>query len=165
MKASEAIKFALQMSENIAMSSIDDMKDAPLTFPTPNGGCHPLWILGHLTLTEGLLRETLLGEPNPVAEWKELFDIGSEPSGDASRYPSFDEIREKYNELRAENLKLFDSLSEEDLDKPTKKPPQGLEQFFDTFGHAFLTVASHAMAHRGQVADARRALERKPLFM
>ncbi len=34
----------LQMGTQTTLSLIEDMKDAPLTYPTPNGGCHPLWI-------------------------------------------------------------------------------------------------------------------------
>jgi hypothetical protein len=39
-------------------------------------------------------------------------------------YPPFAEVREKYRQLREQNLKLLESLSEADLDKPTKAPPK-----------------------------------------
>lgn len=165
MKAIDAIKFVLGTSENVVMMLIDDMKDAPLTFPTAKGGSHPLWVLGHLTLVEGAVREILLGEPNPVAQWQAIFGGGTEPVDDAGKYPPFEEVRAKFNELRAANMKLLDSLSEDDLDKPTKNPPKGLEQVFDTFGNSWLTIAEHMMAHRGSVADARRAVGRKPMMM
>ena len=53
MHMKDAIKFALSISNGVVLSVIDEMSDAATTFPTPNGGCHPLWVLGHLTLVEG----------------------------------------------------------------------------------------------------------------
>ncbi len=165
MKAIEAIQFTMELSENVVMSLIDDMKDAPLTFPTPNGGSHPLWVLGHLTFGEGLVRAALFGEPNPVEHWRPLFDGGIEPVDDPGLYPSFDEVRAKFTELRAANMKLLQSLTDQDLDKPAADPPKGLEPYFATYGKTFLTVAQHVMSHRGNVADARRAAGRKPVMM
>jgi hypothetical protein len=52
MHMKDAIKFALTISNGSVLSVIDEMSDAATTFPTPNGGCHPLWVLGHLTLVE-----------------------------------------------------------------------------------------------------------------
>ena len=55
MHMKDAIKFALSISNGVVLSAIDEMSDAATTFPTPNGGCHPLWVLGHLTLVEGII--------------------------------------------------------------------------------------------------------------
>jgi len=30
-----------------------------------NGGCHPLWVLGHLTMVEGMIPAALFGDKNP----------------------------------------------------------------------------------------------------
>lgn len=164
MKAIDLIKMALQSSDQFTTQLIEDMRDAPLTQPTPHGGNHPLWVLGHLAIGEGLIREVILGEPNPVAHWQNLFGFGSEPTADGSDYPSFDDVLEKYRELRAANMKLLDELGDEGLDRPTKSPPPGLEELFQTAGQTFLLTALHRMNHRGQVADARRVAGRKPMF-
>jgi hypothetical protein len=160
MQTKDAIKFALTASNRAVLSAIDEMSDAPMTFPTPNGGCHPLWVLGHLTLVEGMIPEVLFGDQNPAAEWQEYFGEKSQPVGDASAYPPFAEVRERYFQLRERNLRLLDSLSEEDLDKPTKTPPKGREQEFATYGRSFLVLALHQMIHRSHVTDARRAAGR-----
>jgi hypothetical protein len=157
MYTKDAIKFALTLSDRAVLSVIDEMSDAATTFPTPNGGCHPLWVLGHLTLIEGTIPEILFGDKNPAAKWQHYFGDGSEPVADASLYPPFAEIREKYLQLREQNLKLLESLSEADLDKSTKAPPKGREQEFATYGRSFLTLALHQVLHRGNVTDARRA--------
>ena len=163
MYTKEAIQFALTVSNGAVLRAIDKMGDAPTTFPTPNGGCHPLWVLGHLTIVEGMIPLVLYGENNPVAEWQKYFGENSEPIADASAYPSFASIREKYLELRERNLKLLESLSEEDLDKPTKAPPKGREQEFATFGRSFLVLALHQTMHRSHVTDALRAAGRAAL--
>lgn len=163
MRTKDAIKFALTVSNGAVLSVIDEMSDAATTFPTPNGGCHPLWVLGHLTLVEGMISAVLFGDKNPAAEWQQFFGESSEPVADVKAYPQLEEIREKYHRLRDENLRLLHSLSEADLDKPTKAPPKGREQEFATFGQAFLVLALHQTMHRGHVTDARRAAGRRAL--
>jgi uncharacterized damage-inducible protein DinB len=163
MHTKDAIKFALTVSNGAVLSEIDEMNDAATTFPTPNGGCHPLWVLGHLTLVEGMIPAALFGQKNPAAEWQQYFGEGSETVADAKAYPPFAQVREKYLQLRKQNLDLLESLSEEDLDKPTKAPPRGREREFATYGQSFLVLALHQAMHRGNVTDARRAAGRTAL--
>jgi uncharacterized damage-inducible protein DinB len=91
-----------------------------------------------------------------VAGWQGYFGESSEPTSNAGVYPSFAELREKYLELRQRNLKTLESLSEEDLDRPTKAPPKGREKEFATFGSTFLVLALHQAMHRSHVTDALR---------
>lgn len=160
MHAKDAIEFALTASNRTVLSLIDKMSDSPTTFPTPNGGCHPLWVLGHLAFVEGMIPSVLFGKANPVAEWGKYFGESSEPSNDPNAYPAFAEVRAKYMELRDQNLQVLRSLTEEDLDKPTKSPPKGREHEFATFGHSLLVLSLHQMMHRSHVADALRAAGR-----
>jgi DinB superfamily len=163
MHTKEAIQFALMASNKAVLSEIDKMAEAATAFPTPNGGCHPLWVLGHLTVVEGLIPVVLYGEPNPVADWQKYFGEHSEPVGDERVYPPFAAVRQKYLALRERNLGILESLSEQELDQPTQAPPQGREQEFATFGHSFLTLALHQMLHRSHVTDAQRAAGRMRL--
>jgi len=163
MHTKDAIKFALTVSNGAVLSVIDEMSDAPTTFPTTNGGCHPLWVLGHLTVVEGSIPAILFGDKNPAGEWEQYFGQNSEPVADAGAYPPFTKVREKYFQLREQNLKLLESLSEADLDKPTKAPPKGREQEFATYGQSFLVLALHQTMHRGNVTDSRRAAGRATL--
>lgn len=157
MNKKQMIQFALSVSDGAVLSQIDTMTASPTTFPTPNGGCHPLWVLGHLTVVEGMIPAALLGGANPAADWQKYFGENTEPVADARAYPSFTEIRKRYSDLREANLKLLESLSEADLDKPTAAPPKGREKEFATFGSSFLVLALHQMIHRGHVTDAQRA--------
>jgi len=157
MQTKEAIRFALTISNRALLNVIDEMSGAATTFPTPQGGCHPLWVLGHLALVEGMIPAALLGEPNAAADWAPLFGENSEPVADPAAYPTFAEVRAKYVQMRERNLQLLDALSESDLDKPTLAPPKGREQEFATYGRSFLVLALHQMIHRAHVTDARRA--------
>ena len=164
MKAIDVIRNALETSDRAVLQLVEDMKDAPVTQPTPRGGNHPLWVLGHITFVEGNLPRILFGEPNPVARWAPLFAPGTEPRADAAAYPPFEELLRTYRDLRARNLQALERIGDEGLDRPPKSPPPGMQQVMRTVGETFLLIALHQMGHRGQVADARRAYGREPIF-
>jgi uncharacterized damage-inducible protein DinB len=159
MYTKDAIRYSLTMADQATMRALATIDDAPLTFPTENGGCHPLWVMGHLAFVEGLTHE-MLGGTNPVAHWATIFGQDTVPTADPAQYPAFAKIRAQYLELRNRNLQLLESMTEADLDRPTTSQPKGLEEHFATFGKALLTVALHQMAHRGQITDAFRAAGR-----
>ena len=75
MKAIELVRWALAMTDKVIARLTEDMKDAPLTAPTPNGGNHPLWVMGHLAVSEGQLQSLITGKPNPVKEWAPEFRL------------------------------------------------------------------------------------------
>jgi hypothetical protein len=164
MKAIDLIRWAMQMTEEGTAAIVAELRDAPLTQPTPTGGNHPLWTLGHLAYVEGAVSSILLGEKNPVEHWKPLFGTGTQPSTDATRYPPFDEVLRTYRELRARNLELLDEIGEEGLDRVPKHVPAGFEDSMKTAGHTFLLITLHNMVHYGQVAVARHAAGLKPLM-
>jgi uncharacterized damage-inducible protein DinB len=107
-----------------------------------------------------MIPATLFGDQNPAAEWQQYFGENLQTVADADAYPTFAEVRQKYIQLREENLKLLESLSEADLDKPTQAPPKGREREFATYGQSFLVLALHQTMHRGNVTDSRRAAGR-----
>ncbi len=164
MTAVDYIKMTLKNSLGWAMGLIQDMKDAPLTQPTSEGGNHPLWILGHIVRSESdLLDGFIFGKPNRYPEYEKLFGMGSTPSTDASQYPSMDELLGKFQEIRAASLAHLETLTDDDLDKPSHAP----EEFgasFGTIGAVFAAMSTHVAFHAGQVADARRAAGRPPLM-
>ena len=165
MKATELLRFQLEASKNLTAGLLADMLDLPLTQPTAVGGNHPLWVAGHLAYSEAnLTTHILAGTPNPLIEWKELFERGTEPVADLHAYPPLSDVLARWDDVRKNTLEVLDSLSDEDLDKPSANPPEGREAFFGTYGKVFSAVCLHAAMHRGQVADARRAAGRSVLM-
>ena len=164
MKAIDAIRTALALGDD-DVRFIEDMRHAPLTRPTPRGGNHPLWLLGHLAVAEGRLHQIITGQPNPLEHWKPMFDWGTEPTDDPAAYPPFDEVLAAYRRLRRKTLALLDEIGDEGLDRPTKSPPPGLEEPFGTIGQALLTIASHQSFHGGQASVARRSTGKSPFFV
>ena len=162
MNAIEILRMTLDMGSNMTISLIDDMKDACLTSPTAKGGNHPLWVLGHLAYSEASMTNGIMfGDENPLADWKEIFADGTEPCCDASVYPPYDEVRARFDGVRANTLKILDGLAEADLDTKCKKFPEEWEAFFGTYGRVLNIVGAHTFMHHGQVADARRMAGRK----
>ena len=166
MDTKELLKMDLDMSAGMTLRLIEDMKDAPLTAPTPNGGNHPMWVLGHLAYSMGsLIQGMMLGEDNPLEEWKEIFGAGAPPVAEADHYPPFAEVLTKCKAAHQKTLDILESLSEADLDSKSKNCPEEYAPFFGTYRQCFLVTAMHWMMHRGQVADARRAAGREVLEM
>lgn len=164
MRGTEVLRLSLEQSRNWLLTLVTDMKDAPLAFPTSKGGNHPLWVLGHVALSEeSMLAGFVLGEPSRKPEWEKLFGMGSEPCADVSAYPSFESVLAEYARIREHTLQVLSGFTDADLGKPSKAPAH-LQSMFGTVAHCFSMIALHTTYHAGQVADARRALGRKPLF-
>lgn len=164
MNGTEVIKAALDMSQTWLTALLADVKDAPTTFPTPKGGNHPLWALGHITHSEaGLVSQFVLGEANPLSKWDALFDMGTQPVADASAYPPIDDVLVAFEKVRAQTLALLGSYTDPDLSQPSHAPDD-LKDMFGTVGQCLVGAALHATFHAGQIADARRAMGKKPVF-
>jgi hypothetical protein len=156
MQSIELIRDNLRKSRDRVLARVEDMREYSLVFPTPRGGGHTLWVLGHLAYIEALvIRRLMLGEENPLADWEAVFD-GADVSGDVRRYPSFDDVLGRCREVRKSTLTLVDSLSEDDLDTTSAIVPAGFEDTFGTYRLCLQYAADHWYMHRGQLADARR---------
>lgn len=157
MRSIELIRENLRRSEDIVLARVEDMRPHSMVFPTPRGGCHTLWVLGHLAYIERLVvHGIMLGERNPLAHWEETFD-GADVSGRADDFPSFDVVLDACRKARASTIALLDSLEEDDLDRPSVNVPEGVEELFRTRRRCLQYAADHWLMHRGQLADARRA--------
>jgi len=165
MHSIDLLRDNLQKSAARVLTRVEEMREHATVFPTSNGGCHTLWVLGHLAYIEALvIRSFMLGERNPLGHWQPVFD-SDDVSGDASVYPPFDEVLATCRGMRASTLTLLDSLSEEDLDKPGTGVPAGYEDTFGTWRLCLQYVSDHWYMHRGHLADARRAARLKRMWV
>jgi DinB superfamily len=165
MRSIDLIDDNLNKSRDRVLARVEDMKEHNVVFPTPKGGCHTLWVLGHLAYIEALVvRAFMLGGPNPLAEWKQLFD-GPDPSGDVNEYPPFDQVLARCREMRESTIALLESFTEDDLDKASANAPHGWADTFGTYRLCLQYVADHWYMHRGHLADARRAAGVKRMWV
>ena len=164
MNATQTIRSALRMSYEWIKPLADDLADAPLTSPTPGEGNHPMWIMGHLTFSSAGLLAMISGEPSPCEDGKDFFQGGTLPSYDAGVYPSYGDVLGTYEQTHRATLALLDELGEARLDEKPVAVWSELQDApdFQSNGRLFLFIAMHEMSHRGQLADARRVLGRKP---
>ncbi len=157
MQSIDLIRDNLRNSRDRVLARVEEMREHCVVFPTPRGGGHTLWVLGHLAYIEALVvRGFMLAKTNPVAEWEALFD-GKDVTGDESQYPPFDVVLARCREMRESTLAVLDTLSESYLDSTSKNTPDGHGEMFGTYRRCLQFVADHWYMHRGQLADARRA--------
>lgn len=157
MESIQLIRRNLEVSEQIVLARVEDMRGFGLVPPTPRGGCHTVWVLGHLAYIESLVVHSIMrGRPNPLADWADVFD-GAEVSDDPERFPHFDEALAACRRTRSSTVSLLAELTEEDLDTVSADVPEGAEQLFGTYRSCLQYTSDHWFMHRGQLADARRA--------
>ncbi len=157
MQSIDIIRDNLKKSRDRVLAKVEEMRDHCIIFPTCNGGCHTLWVLGHLAYIEVLVVQVfMLGGQNFLTQWEEVFD-GTDASGEISDYPPFDKVLARCYEVRKSTIELLDSFTEGDLDKISKNVPGGFEDTFGTYRLCLQFVADHWYMHRGHLADARRA--------
>lgn len=164
MKATDFIAAALEGGRVWMETLLGDI-DGPdaLVAPTPKGGNHAMWILGHLTLSEASIFESFIRGAGPaMPDWQPLFGMGTQAVADASPYPSKAELLARHRDVRAQVLAHLAGLSDADLDKPSHA--EQFTEMFGTVGRCFAVMINHQMFHAGQLADIRRALGRKPVF-
>lgn len=166
MESKQQLMHSLRTAYSITLPLLEDLQDAPMTPPTAHGGNHPTWLAGHLAHSVGLLVwEIMQGKPNPLADWNERFQGGSQPQSDGAVYPAYEEILSQFKSLHEEAFALLETLTEEQLDQPSKNPPPNFEEVFGTWRQCFGAMALHLTNHRGQAAVCRTALGREPLLV
>jgi hypothetical protein len=165
MHATKFIRDALETSSGFLLALVNDMSDAPLTFPTPRGGNHPLWVLGHIAVAESQLTNVFIrGGANPLEHWMGIFGARTTPVDNPSMYPALDEVLRAFHAARATTLATLNSMTDADLDQPSPGCPPELIPHLGTIGQVFFAILFHSTIHAGQVTDARRAAGRAPLL-
>ncbi len=164
MQSIDLIRNNLAKSRDLVLAHVEDMRDFCMVPPTPRGGGHTLWVLGHLAYIEGLVGERFVkGETNPLADWEALFD-GDDVSLRIEDYPPFGEVLAKCREMREATLRSLGVLTEDDLDRTSAQAPEGHEETFGTYRLCYQLLSDHWYMHRGQLAGARRAADLKRMW-
>ena len=165
MHAIDVIRASLVQSFEWNKMLAEDLRDAPLVFPTANGGNHASWVVGHAATAQSALRSFITGGPSSLTKWDKILGGGSIPTDDPNTYPAYGELLETWYHQYEATLSLLDTFDDAMLDKPPRGLPEKFrdDPGFQSIGHVFLFIAMHEMSHRGQLADVRRALGRPVL--
>lgn len=126
------------------------------------GGNHAAWNLGHIAVTDDLVRTSLGGgEPVLPTEWHEMFKGGSTCKPGAQGHPSREELLDGLARSRAAVVAWFGGLSESELMEPLSG---GIAQLAQDRTMLMGSLASHEAFHAGQISAARRVFGMPPLF-
>ncbi|WP_158264907.1 DinB family protein [Blastopirellula marina] len=164
MNATDAIRIALNLSYEWTLALAEDLADAPFTEPTP-GGNPPMWIVGHISFSNACLLAMIDGEASKLETWQSLFAGGTQPSTDPTQYPDYGDVLQAFRDVHAQALAILEQTGDAGLDEAPPAIPDFLAKMpeLQTKGKVLMFVALHQIAHRGQLADARRVLGRKPM--
>lgn len=159
MDAIHTLKLGLTFSHTRTRGAIESLRDHPVAQPTEAGGNHATWIAGHLAYREfQVINWVMLGKTNPLAHWKDMFDMGSTPKPDGALYPALDELVGAFDDAHANTLAVLESMSDADLDTPSVNPPERAIETFRTRAHCLSLMVVHPAIHLGQLTDVRRVV-------
>jgi hypothetical protein len=153
----DIIAHQLQVGANLLRMFSSDLSDEEFLFQPTEGGCHLLWILGHLAHTQEWVLTSLVGQPPRMPkEMQELFGGGSTVHGDASKYPAPTEVQDLLAGTQERTLAALATFDAARWDDPA---PEGVPQeFFPTLGSLWEMLAVHTFWHFGQLTVNRRML-------
>jgi hypothetical protein len=150
--ANSVLKFA----RKISMDFIKDYPENKFTWQATPVDNHPLWVLGHLALTDTWIAGVVGAKGVTAPEgWDKLFGQGSKPVSDPKKYPSVAEVKKLFDANRAAVLNWFEAASDKDLATNLTEKTGG---FCSDPVDAMFKIAWHEGWHMGQVATLRKGL-------
>lgn len=161
MTGAEAIKAALQGTQQVLGMYLGDLSDADLLVRPVPGANHTAWQLGHLIFAEQYLLAKLPGVSYPPLPAGFAEKHSKETAGADDGFLTKAQYLELFNQMRAATLAAVEKLSDADLDLPNTGP---VAQFAPTFGRLLLLQSNHTLMHGGQITVVRRKLG-KPVVM
>ncbi|MEQ8317213.1 MAG: DinB family protein [Phycisphaerales bacterium] len=127
-----------------------------------DGGNHAAWNLGHIAVTDDLVRSSLGGgEAVLTTDWHDMFKGGSTCKPGAEGHPGREELLDGLARSRAAVVAWFSGLSESELLEPLSG---GIAQLAQDRIMLMGSLASHEAFHAGQMSAARRVFGMPPLF-
>ncbi len=163
MNAKDAIKCSLETSDFLVHRYLEDITPQEMLVRPTGDANHIAWQIGHLIQSERHLVEAAVpGSMPPLpAGFAERHTKDTASSDKPGDFLSKNEYLRLMKEIRQGTLKVLDSLSEADLDKPvTGRVPPMVKRA----GDAFVLVGNHWASHSGQWVVVRRKLGRPRQF-
>lgn len=103
-----------------------------------------IWEVGHMAMSENFLANYLTYGPARKEDWFKHFAMGGSNQVNED-YPEFKAVLDSFKAIHANTLEHLNSLTNEDLDQPTKKefPVAGIKTVRDTIIHAIRHESTH----------------------
>jgi hypothetical protein len=142
----------------IRRRSAETLKGFPedkLCFQNCPADNHPLWVMGHLALTDQWIGGLAGVSVDVPARYAEFFGQGTKPQGDARKYPPAAEVRQAFDDSRAALVRWLETAAEAMLAADLREQTGG---FATDMLDAFLKLGWHEGWHFGQVATLRKSL-------
>jgi hypothetical protein len=163
MNVHEAIKMAINGSDMLCQSYLEDLTDEEMMVRPVEKCNHIAWQVGHLIQAEnGLISAVCPGSMPPLPDgFAERYSKEAATVDNPSRFLKKSELLKLHKQQRAATLQALDTLSAADFDKPA---PESVRDFCPTVGAVFNLQGTHWLMHAGQWAVVRRKLGRPPLM-
>src|SRR3954447_25536377 len=160
MNFKDAARYTYSIADFMIESYLTDITPQEmLVRPAPDAN-HLAWQLGHLISAERRLVEAAApGSMPPLPDGFAERHMKDTAAGDnPADFLSKDEYLKLEKSVRAGTLKVLESLSEAELDRPVsgRVPP-----FVKCAGDCFVTIGTHWIMHSGQWVVLRRKLGRE----
>ena len=160
----DAIRTALQSTQQLTTWFLSDLSDADLLVRPVAGANHIAWQMGHFIVVE----TRLASHPKFKADYPELpagFDKQHSKETQAQEPPKGFASKSLYVDLftkvRQATIERLGKMSDADLDAPTDGP---MAQWAPTLGALMILTANHSLMHAGQFSVVRRKLGKPVLF-
>lgn len=150
----EILIWSLEKARKQTFSLVEDLSDEQMFLQSAAGENHPLWILGHLLLSDTYLLH-LLKVRELSADFTDLLENygpNSKPKSFIENFHSKSFLIEKLTETG--NLRLDSVRQLKDLNEPL--PDEILSQTQPTIGHHLQTLVFHEGHHCGQISSWRK---------
>ncbi len=146
---------ALRFAHDSTRKLIDGVPKEKLCAQPGSCANHAMWVVGHLACTDDyILKEFAFAKLALPDSWHKSFGGGSKPTSDPSEYPPPAEVKKAFDERHAALVQWVESLTPEELDKPT---PEGWQPYAPTIGDVVYFCTWHSGYHSGQLTALRRA--------
>jgi uncharacterized damage-inducible protein DinB len=163
MNGKQAIRSALQGTQNLVGMYLSDLSDADLLVRPVPGANHIAWQFGHVIDGERHLMGAVPGVhyPEVPAGFSETHNTKNASSESTQGFLTKAQYLELFNKVRAATYAALEKMSDADLDKPNTGP---MAKFAPTIGELIVLVSNHTLMHAGQFTVVRRKLGKPVVF-
>jgi len=154
--ACDAGMHSMGLTRWVVTRTVADLTPEQWMHQVAPGANHPMFNFGHLVTCDANFLLAAGGRSSVPESYGELFNGGSQPSPDANRYPTPQELLEVGERGRAELVNHLRGLSGEQLLAPVEGGP--LKDILPNLAHLPGFIALHEGTHTGQIMLVRRAL-------